>query len=79
MALCLGESLIECGRFDPVDQMQRYWRWANEGHYSCRPHAFGIGKTLAAALVSFMRTGEPYSGAADSATSGNGSLMRHVE
>lgn len=37
MALCLAESLLECGGFDPLDQMQRYWRWANEGHNSCRP------------------------------------------
>jgi len=76
MALCLGESLIECNGFDPLDQMQRYWRWANEGHNSCRSHAFGIGKTIAAALARFQRTGEPYSGAIDSASSGNGSLMR---
>ncbi|MCQ4285926.1 ADP-ribosylglycohydrolase family protein [Pseudomonas stutzeri] len=76
MALCLGESLIERNGFDPLDQMQRYWRWANEGHNSCRSHAFGIGKTVAAALVRFQRTGEPYSGETDSASSGNGSLMR---
>ncbi len=26
MALCLAESLIECGGFDPEDQMRRYLR-----------------------------------------------------
>lgn len=76
MALCLAESLIERRGFDPLDQMQRYWRWANEGHNSCRSHAFGIGKTIAAALARFHKTGEPYSGATDSSASGNGSLMR---
>lgn len=76
MALCLAESLLECGGFDPLDQMQRYWRWANEGHNSCRPHAIGIGKTVAAALTRFHRTGEPYSGSTDARSSGNGSLMR---
>lgn len=76
MALCLAESLIERRGFDPLDQMQRYWRGANEGHNSCRSHAFGIGKTVAAALARFQKTGEPYSGATDSSASGNGSLMR---
>ena len=27
MALCLAESLVETGGFDPRDQMQRYLRW----------------------------------------------------
>jgi ADP-ribosyl-[dinitrogen reductase] hydrolase len=46
MALCLAESLIESNAFDAYDQMQGYWKWANEGYYSCKPHAFGIGKKL---------------------------------
>ncbi len=76
MALCLAESLIECNGFDPLDQMQRYWQWADQGHNSCRPHAFGIGKTVAAALTRFHRTGEPFCGSTDPSSSGNGSLMR---
>lgn len=28
MALCLCESIVECGgRFDPADQCRRYYRW----------------------------------------------------
>jgi ADP-ribosylglycohydrolase len=27
MALCLAESLIKCGGFNPVDQLERYVRW----------------------------------------------------
>ena len=27
MALCLAESLLECGGFDPFDQLARYVRW----------------------------------------------------
>jgi ADP-ribosyl-[dinitrogen reductase] hydrolase len=46
MALCLAESLIESNAFDAYDQMRGYWKWANEGYYSCKPHAFGIGKKL---------------------------------
>lgn len=76
MALCLAESLLACGGSDPLDQMQRYWRWANEGHHSTRPQAFGLGKTVAASLMRFRRAGDPLAGSEDPATAGNGSLMR---
>mgnify|MGYP001083345794 CR=1 FL=1 len=76
MALCLAESLIEVNGFDPVDQMERYWRWGNEGHHSTRTHAFGVGKTVARALGQYKRTGEPYSGSTDPRSAGNGSIMR---
>lgn len=76
MALCLAESLLQCAGFDALDQMQRYWRWANEGYYSCRPHPIGMGKTVAAALIRFHHSGEPFSGSHAPESSGNGSLMR---
>lgn len=76
MALCLAESLIECSDFDPLDQMRRYAQWANQGYNSSRPYAFGIGKTVAAALIRFAKTAMPYSGSTEAHTSGNGSLMR---
>jgi len=76
MALCLGESLIASDGSDPLDQMQRYWRWAETGHHSTRPHAFGLGKTVAASLMRFRRSGNPLAGPCDPATAGNGSLMR---
>ena len=31
MALCLAESLIEKGGFDPVDQLERYVAWYRSG------------------------------------------------
>ena len=34
MALCLAESLVECGAFDAVDQLSRYLRWKRKGHHS---------------------------------------------
>jgi ADP-ribosyl-[dinitrogen reductase] hydrolase len=34
MALCLAESLVECGGFDATDQMRRYVRWYREGYLS---------------------------------------------
>jgi len=76
MALCLAESLVECRRFDPVDQLQRYVRWWREGYHSSTGHCFDIGVTVRAALDRFQRTGEQWCGSTDPQTAGNGSLMR---
>jgi ADP-ribosyl-[dinitrogen reductase] hydrolase len=76
MALCLAESLVETGRFDPVDQLKRYVRWWNEGHMSSNGRCFDIGNTVRAALERFERTGEPWCGSTHEHSAGNGSLMR---
>lgn len=76
MALCLAESLVESGKFDPADQMQRYVRWFREGHMSCTGKCFDIGNATRAALLRFVKNGEPYAGSTDPYTAGNGSLMR---
>lgn len=76
MALCLAESLIERGGFDPRDQMERYLRWYRQGHLSSTGVCFDIGNTTARALHHFERTGEPYAGSTDPRSAGNGSIMR---
>ncbi|MCC7262958.1 MAG: ADP-ribosylglycohydrolase family protein [Candidatus Latescibacteria bacterium] len=76
MALCLAESLIACHGFDAGDQMQRYQRWRREGYLSSTGRCFDIGNTVAAALDRFARTADPYAGATDPRSAGNGSLMR---
>ena len=76
MALCLAESLVERAGFDAEDQMRRYWRWRQDGHWSSTGHCFDIGATVAAALERFADSGDPYAGSADTHTAGNGSLMR---
>jgi len=76
MALCLAESLVERGGFDPRDQMERYVRWWREGHWSSTGRCFDIGNATRAALARFERTGEPFAGSTDPNTAGNGSLMR---
>lgn len=76
MALCLADSLLASGGFDPFDQMARYWRWANDGENSTRPRAFGIGKTVAVALGRYQQTGEYWCGSDALSASGNGSIMR---
>ena len=76
MALCLAESLIECGGFDPEDQMRRYLRWYREGHLSSTGSCFDIGNTVRAALRRFELRGDPFAGETDPGYGGNGSLMR---
>lgn len=76
MAMCLAASLVEEGRFDPVDQMQRYLRWWREAYWSSNGRCFDIGATVAEALWRFEGTLEPFSGSADPKKAGNGSLMR---
>jgi ADP-ribosylglycohydrolase len=76
MSLCLAESLVESGGFDPHDQMERYVRWRSEGHLSSNGRCFDIGATVAAALRRFEETGDPYAGSTDPQTAGNGALMR---
>ena len=76
MALCLAASLVECQRFDAHDQMQRYLLWRDQGYMASNGYCFDIGGTVAAALHTFERTGNPFVGSIDPATAGNGSLMR---
>lgn len=76
MALCLGESLVDCQGFNPRDQMDRYVRWWKTGYRSSTGVCFDIGNTVRAALSSYLATGNPYSGSTDPRSAGNGSLMR---
>ena len=76
MALCLAESLLEKGGFDPTDQMRRYVRWWREGYLSSTGKCFDIGMTVSSALGRFVATGEAYAGSCDPLSAGNGSLMR---
>lgn len=76
MALCLAESLIECGGFDPGDQLARYCRWWREGHLSSTGECFDIGNTVRAALGRFEEVNEPWCGSDHPRSAGNGCIMR---
>jgi len=80
MALCLGESILHCKRFDVADQMRRYCLWYREGHLSSNGKCFDIGNTVRDSLHRFEAgLGQsPYAGSTDPQTAGNGSLMRLV-
>ncbi len=51
MALCLAESLLEVGSFDPRDQVERYRRWQQQGHLSATGQCLGITASTAKALA----------------------------
>ncbi|WNC16059.1 ADP-ribosylglycohydrolase family protein [Brevibacillus brevis] len=76
MALCLAESLLHAGGFDPHDQMMRYVKWYREGYMSSKDHCFDIGNATREALHTFEKNGEPFSGSRDPWSAGNGSIMR---
>jgi ADP-ribosyl-[dinitrogen reductase] hydrolase len=76
MALCLASSLVERGRFDPVDQMQRYCRWHETGYLSSTGRCFDIGNTVSTALAKFKMSGDGFAGPTDPRSAGNGSIMR---
>jgi len=76
MALCLAESLLECGGFDARDQAERYVRWRDQGHMSSNGFCFDIGGTVSNALFRFSLTGEVFSGSNDPLSAGNGCIMR---
>src|SRR5579859_7045499 len=57
MALCLAESLLDCGGFEPADQLGRYVRWWREGYLSSTGRCFDIGIATSDALARFERSG----------------------
>jgi ADP-ribosyl-[dinitrogen reductase] hydrolase len=76
MALCLGTSLVTKNGFDPIDQMDRYWDWYQNGYLSSTGECFDIGNTVRQALERYKHTGNPFSGSTSPDMAGNGSLMR---
>ena len=76
MALCLATSLLDCEGFDAKDQMDKYCAWWQDGYLSSNGCCFDIGITVGDALMSYLDTGEPFSGSQDPYSAGNGSIMR---
>ncbi len=76
MALCLADSLVTLGGFDPVDQLTRYVRWLDDGYLSATGVCYGIGGTTKRSLKRFKETRAPYCGPTEPETAGNGSIMR---
>src|SRR3954453_16969272 len=53
MALCLTESIVTRGGFDPVHQLETYLRWYRGGHLSVKGHCFDIGNATRGVLARF--------------------------
>ena len=48
MALCLAESLIEKGAFDPMDQGHRYYKW-----YSVIPPSLSLARLFTVSVCPY--------------------------
>ena len=60
MALCLGDSLLAQGGWDPSDCMRRFVNWRDWGVNSATGKCFDIGMQTSAALDDFLTSGDPY-------------------
>lgn len=86
MSLCLADSLIIKGQFDPFDIMLRFQAWWHCGYNNCfryddkcsSSHSVGLGGNISKSLSKFTRDGEAYTKSGDLDTSGNGSIMRNA-
>jgi len=78
LSLCLAESLAECGRCDPHDQIERYWRWFKTGEHDARgePGADTASPDVAKALATYRWRGQPRAGSHDPKHVDGGSLPR---
>lgn len=76
-ALCLLESLLECGGLDLDDLGRRLVRWLHGGHMAVGGMVFDVGMQTATA-INRLRMGVPAerAGPAGEGDNGNGSLMR---
>lgn len=67
MALCVAESLLERGRFDSRDQVERLTRWQQTGYLSATGQCVGITASTARALANSRWRRQPFAGSHDPA------------
>src|SRR5712692_1802523 len=75
MAICLAESLLESGGFEPRDLLERFLRWYRHGENACGDQATGISAKTRRTLEDFERTGR-LDVAVATQNAGNGCIMR---
>lgn len=78
MALCLAESLLELGRFDARDQMERYVRWQRDGYLAAEERPPVVTPDVARALAAYHWRGQPMAGSHDPRDRSTASLPRVV-
>ncbi|MEK7391535.1 MAG: ADP-ribosylglycohydrolase family protein [Fibrobacterota bacterium] len=76
-ALCLAASLLEKGRVDPLDLMNRFARWFRDGYMAVDRDVFDVGLQTRQAIGRFL-SGKPLEECPQGGewSNGNGSLMR---
>eukprot|EP01063_Lacrimia_lanifica_P004042 TRINITY_DN12264_c0_g1_i3.p1 TRINITY_DN12264_c0_g1~~TRINITY_DN12264_c0_g1_i3.p1 ORF type:complete len:530 (+),score=144.88 TRINITY_DN12264_c0_g1_i3:56-1591(+) len=85
-ALCVAESLIYTGTFDPHDQMRRILAWSDKAHLASNGECFDIGKCTRKALFTWQTATDGgaaitdatprFFGGTGELANGNGTLMR---
>lgn len=76
-ALCLLDSLVQCGVFNPADFGQRLLRWYRQGYLAVDNRVFDVGNQTSRALDALAGGADPLkAGPTEESALGNGSLMR---
>lgn len=75
MTLCSLKSLIDCGKFDYCDHLNKFVSWWKNGYFSPTGKCFDIGMQTKRALAEYVENKNIYS-MFDNNSAGNGSLMR---
>jgi ADP-ribosylglycohydrolase len=78
LALCLAESLLECGRSDARDQIERYTRWQREGHLAASGQPSAVTPDVAKALATYQWRHLPMAGSHDPRDRSTAALPRVV-
>lgn len=77
MALCMSDSLLECGGYNSYDVMTKYLKWASMGYRdSENKPASDIGTQTAIAIENFAEEPIIYKDEPKTTGAGNGGIMR---
>lgn len=78
LALCVAESLLDRGRFDPRDQIERFLRWQRDGHLAAGGAPDAVTTDVARALAAYGWRGQPMAGSHDPRDRSTAALPRVV-
>ena len=76
LTLCLADSLLETGRCDARDQMQRYLRWQHDGYLAANGRPGQATPDVARALATYQWRNLPMAGSHDPADLSTAGLPR---
>ena len=76
MALCLADSLLECGGYDSYDVMKKYSDWETYGYRSYFEMGYDVGSQTDHAISRFEKNPVIKKDEAREWNAGNGSIMR---